>query len=1059
MKLTDVCISRPVLSTVLSMLLVIVGLVGFGRLQVRQLPKMDTPIISVRTTFEGSSPDIIESLITTPLEKVLLGINGIDTITSESGNGESKITMVFKVNRDIEDAANDVRDKVNRVRATFPSDVANPEIRKSDADAVPMMNLVLYGDDVDINKIHDYAKNTLDNQIKVVPGIAAVDIYGGGEFKMYIRLDPLKMANLKISPEDVARAIKDQTFEKPAGSLITEEKQIVVTTKASLKTAEEFSNIIVEERDGYLIRIADLATEVKFDAVENQFKVRFNGHDAVSLSIVRQSTSNDLDISRAIRKLLPQLQRELPRGMILDIATDKSVFIERSIHEVYVTIFLATLLVILVIFFFLRSFRASIIPIVTIPLSLIGTFALLYFFGFTINILTLLALVMAIGLVVDDAIVILENIYRHIEEGMEPFAAAYKGSQEIGSAIVAMTITLAAVYLPIALSTGIIGKIFTEFAVTLAGAVLLSGFIALTLSPMMCARFLRPHAAKVDTTGQTGFMANYRKVDLWIENLLTEVDDRYFNSLKRFSRLWIILLGIGVAALGGIIAWNMKQDMSSPEDQGTISAKAYPPKGASLEYINKYMMQAEKIILDTPEVDRLLSMIQTRGDTSFQGVLIPWEDRNRTSMKIAESLQPKFENITGLSVQVTGAGRSITGGGKDAPVDLVIQTTRSYEELIKVFRKFASDLAKLPGIDGPSIRQTNIFEEQEYAIKIDREKASSLNVDVIRVGDMLGSLIGGHAVAYFKKESIRYPVTIELAKEFRKTREDLSGLFIKASKGNKRNEVIMVPLAEIVSVERQLSPPTIGHVGGLRALQLWSELAEGYGLSDVLIRAKDMSLETLPEGSRMDYGGDSKKFFEESANILFIFLYSIVFIYLVLSAQYESFIDPLIIMVSVPLSLVGGILTLLIAGGAFKMTKGMPVFETGTLTIYAKIGLVTLIGLITKHGILIVEFANVLVAEGQSRVDAVCNAARTRLRPILMTTFAMVLGAIPLAIASGPGSESRQQIGWVIVGGMAIGTLFTLYVLPAVYVYLTSENLKSLITLRFLRNNGVPKKA
>ncbi|MBP6985104.1 MAG: efflux RND transporter permease subunit [Alphaproteobacteria bacterium] len=1182
MKLTEICISRPVLSTVLSLLLVVVGYVSYSRLQVRQYPKIDYPVMSVRTSFEGASPDIIESQITKPLENALLGINGIDTITSESGNGESKISIVFKVNRDIEDAANDVRDKVNRARASFPSDVANSEIRKSDADAVPMMNLVLYADNdkVNVNQMNDYAKNVLENQIQVVPGVAAVDRWGGGEFKMYIRLDPLKLANLKISPEDVARALKDQTFERPAGYLTTDDKQITVTTKAALRTEEEFSNVVIEERDGYLIRISDVASEVKFDAVENQFYVRYNGKDAVTMAVTRQSTANDLEISQAIYKLLPKLQREMPSGMLLDVASDNSIFIERSVDEVYETIVIAFILVLLVILVFLRSVRGAVIVLLPIPLSLIGACAIIYVFGFSINILTLLAMVMAIGLVVDDAIVVLENIYRYIEDGMEPMAAAYKGSKEIASAVVAMTITLAAVYLPIAMSPGETGKTFTEFAVTLAGAVLISGFVALTLSPMMCSRFLKKHAEIKELK--------------FIENFLNRVDERYVSSLKKTSRITILLCGFGIAAFGAVVGINMKQDASTPEDQGTIKATAFPPKGASLAYISKYMTQAEKIIMDDEEwpgrkafvkdllpilesinkyvtqaekiikkegewkgsepfatnflsifvgvnkhvavaetiiedmkkgnggqqsvadlssnlvfinkymtlaekmikeeeakngakpsladllsafvsinkyvaqagkiitdeqkehdgkrsVTKLLSIIQTRGDTSFRGVLLPWEERSRSSMKIAEALQPRLKDITGLSLNLRGFGRSFGGGSKDKPVSLVIQSNKSYEDLISVFAQFASNLSKMPGIAERSVEQTNLSEEQEYAIRIDREKAASLNVDVIRVGETLDTLISGRPVTFFKSDSIRYPVTVELDQQYRKTREDISALYIRSVRNNKAT---MVPLTEIVSVERQLVPPLIAHVGGLRALSIWADVESGYGLGDVLNRAQEMAFNTLPEGSRMEFVGGSKSFLEESANLIWIFVFAIVFIYLVLSAQYESFIDPLIIMISVPLSLVGGILFLLVFGGSFQSSV-LFIETTGTLTIFAKIGLVTLIGLITKHGILIVEFANAKVAEGKDRISAVVEAAGVRLRPILMTTFAMVLGAVPLVLADGAGSESRRQIGSVIVGGMSLGTIFTLYVVPAVYVYVTTENIKYVLTLQFLRKMKV----
>lgn len=1045
MKLTEICIRRPVLSTVLSLVLVIIGYVTYDRLQIRHYPRMDFPRISVITGFEGASPDIIESQVTKQLENALASINGIESMESKSGNGESRITLTFTIDRDIESAANDVRDKVGRARVKFPADVQNSLIRKADADAVPMMNLVLFSDEHPIKDVSDYARNTLESQLQVVPGVAAVDIWGGGEYKMYIRLDPVKMASFQITAEDVAKALKEQTFEKPAGYLITEDRQITVTTKASLKTEEEFENVIIDEREGYLVRIRDVATEVSFDAVEEQFYVRYNGKEAVTLAITRQSTANDLDISKEINRILPRIQQNLPSGMKLEIANDTSIFIDRSIQEVMHTIFEASALVILVIFIFLRTFRASIIPIVTIPLSLIGTFAIMYLFGFTINVLTLLALVMAIGLVVDDAIVILENIYRHIEEGMKPLEAAFKGSQEIGHAVIAMTITLAAVYLPIALSTGMTGKIFTEFAVTLAGAVFLSGFIALTLSPMMCSRFLTVHHPKVtqDERKHHKVVAFFKAVDIWIDRALDHIDDTYERTLKSFSRLWIIVGAVGVALIGIYVGMNMKQDLSTPEDQGFVKARAFPPRGASLQFINKYMQQGENILNAFPEIDKTLTMIQTRGDSTIESYLVPWEDRDRSSLEISNLTRPKFHDITGMSFNVWGASRSLTGGGRGKPIEIIVQTTKSYDELITLFKDYVNELRKLPGIDDKNVEDTISSEEQEYAIKIDREKAASMNVDVIRVGEMLDTLISGHPVTYFKTESFRYPVTIELAKEFRKTREDISGLYVRSIKRDKQT---MVPLAEIVTVEKQLVPTEIYHFGGLRAATVYAELTPGHGLKEILDNAMLLAQRMLPEGSKIDFSGESKRFIEESANVFFIFLLAVISIYLVLAAQYESFIDPLIIMVSVPLSLVGGLLTLMFAGGSFQMVGGMPTFETGTLTIFAKIGLVTLIGLITKHGILIVEFANKLIQEeGQSRADAVVNAAKVRLRPILMTTFAMVLGAVPLAIASGAGAESRQQIGWVIVGGMSIGTLFTLYVVPAFYVYLSRENLVSLL--------------
>ncbi|MGB0935157.1 MAG: efflux RND transporter permease subunit [Alphaproteobacteria bacterium] len=1040
MKLTEICIRRPVLATVLSLLLLFLGLQSIERLQLRHYPKIDQPRVSVITQFEGASPEIIETQITKPLENALSSIEGIDSMTSRNGSGESAITLTFRLDRDIDAAANDVREKVSRARSKFPPDIQNTVIRKADADAIPMMYLVLYSDRHELKDVSDYARNTLESQLQTVSGVAAVDTWGGGDYRMYIRLDPIKMAAFQVSPEEVAQALKQQTFEKPAGSLITEDRQITVTTKATLKTEEEFRSVVVEERDGYLVRISDIAEEVKFDAVEEDFRVRFNGKEAVSLAITRQSTANDLDISRDINELLTKVRQNLPQGMEIEIAKDNSIFIDKSLQKVRTTIYEAAALVILVIFFFLRSFRASIVPIVTIPLSLIGVCAIMAYFGFTINVLTLLALVMAIGLVVDDAIVMLENIYRYIEKGMKPLDAALKGSKEISYAVIAMTITLAAVYAPVALYPGITGKIFTEFAITLAGAVILSGFFALTLSPMMCALFLRHHEVvdlnKKDSKGRKQHYSLFQRVDAWIEGFLHWLDDAYARSLDAIPR-WLVILTAAFMALLTVVLWsNVKQDLSTAEDQGYVKARAFPPQGASLKFINKYMEQAEDIFAGVPEIEKRLTLIQAKGDSTIENYLVPWEMRSISSMDLSRQLRPKFNEITGMSFAVWGRGRSLTGGGgRGKPIEINVQTTKSYDELVSLFNDYVSELRKIEGIDKDNIEDTLSSEEQEIVIKIDRKKAAFMKIDLNRVGELLDTLIGGRPATYFEKESFRYPVSVELAERFRQTKEDISALFIKAQRDNK---VVMIPLSEIVTIEKQLVPTEIYHTSGLRSATVYAELLPGYDQESVLTKAMNEARRVLPEGSKIEFAGESKRFMEESANILKIFLAALISIYLVLSAQYESFLDPLIIMFSVPLSLVGGLLGLMILGADVGWTS----FTFGTMTIFGQIGLVTLIGLITKHGILIVEFANQLVEEGRmKRAEAAMHAARVRLRPILMTTFAMVLGAVPLAYASGAGHESLNQIGHVIVGGMTIGTLFTLYVVPTVYVYLSKENI------------------
>lgn len=1062
MKLTEICIHRPVLATVLSLVLFILGAVTFDRLQVRQYPKTEQPRISITTTFEGASSDIVETQVTKPLEDALSGIEGVESMVSRSEVEKSSITLIFNINREIDSAANDVRDRIGRARAKLPADAQSSVIRKADADAIPMFYLVLFSDRLDLKDIADYAKNSLEGQIEVIRGVSSVDIWGGGSYEMHIYLDPVKLAAYHLSSEEVTQALKRQSLDKPAGHLITKSREIVVTTKASLKTEDEFANVILAERDGYLVRIQDVA-KVELDAVEKHFRVRYNGKEAVAFAVTKQATANPLDISRDIRKILPKIRRNLPQGMKIEIANDTSVFIERSIDAVYHTIIEATILVILVIFIFLRSFRASIIPIVTIPLSLIGVFAFMYVMGFTINVLTLLALVMAIGLVVDDAIVMLENIYRHIEEGMQPMAAAIKGSREISFAIVAMTITLAAVYAPIALSSGVVGKVFTEFALTLAGAVILSGFIALTLSPMMCSRLLKVHKV-IDPHDRPRAATDVKfwlqKLDYGIDYALNRADTLYDENLRSFlcialpksfhgkkstifSRLSLVAAAVAVAFTGIYVGMNIKKDLSPQEDQGYIKARGYPPQGASLDYVDKYMRQAEKIFAKVPEIDGQLALIQAPGEPSIEGYLVPWEKRTRSSTEIAKAMRPEFTNITGMTFGISSKARSlIGGGGRGRPIEVILQTTKPYDELVSMFQDLTTALRDVPGIDKDNIEDTLSNDEQEYVIKVDREKSASLGVEVGAISDMLDTLISGRAPIHFAKESYRYPVKVELEEQFRQTREDIESLYIKGQKGK---ETTIIPLSEIVTVQKQLVPTEIHHYGGLRSGTLYADLAPGYGLGEVLDKIRQKSDQVLPEGSQIEFAGESKRFLEESSNILLIFGLAVISIYLVLAAQYESFLDPLIIMVSVPLSLVGGLVTLLIADGSLTFPNWIPHFEGGTLTIFGQIGLVTLIGLITKHGILMVDFANKLLEGNRSRMEAIILASRQRLRPILMTTFAMVLGALPLALASGAGYESRSQIGWVVVGGMTIGTLFTLFVVPAVYVYVSRDNIKAFL--------------
>lgn len=1073
MKLTEICIKRPVLATVLSLSLLVIGLVAYSKLSLRHYPKMDSPQLSIQTDFPGASADIVESQLTKPLENVLASLEGLDEMVSESHPGQSDISLSFKQNRNIDEATNDVRNALDRALPNLPQGLHPPALRKSKANASAVMTLVMYSDRHEVKDIADRAKHTIENVLQTVPGISGVNIWGGGTYNMYVRIDPVRLAAHDLSTEDVSQAIRNQNLDLPAGHLMTTNMQIAVTTKAALHSEKEFRQIILAEREGGLVRLEDVA-EIDFDAVSDDFRARYRGpgmtqsQEAVSLSITRQSIANPLDVAHEIYKLMPEMSKLLPEGMKIEIASDETVFISRSLEEVYRTIFEATFLVILVIIFFLRSLRASLIPIITIPLSLVGTFGLMYFFGFTINVLTLLALVMAIGLVVDDAIVMLENIYQYIERGDTPVDAAFKGAKEIGFAIVAMTLTLAAVYAPIAMSDGMTGKLFGEFALSLAGAVILSGFIALTLTPMMCGKFLTSHAQAqrarqaLELRAQShGAWRMIYTLDQSIERGLGWLDGWYKRTLRSsltapvsfeipylnrrvnvvasMIGLWgaFALFGVGIGAYS-----LMKEDLSPLEDMGYVRAHAYVPRGANMNFIDRYMRQAEKI-MSVPEMASQSTLIQVHGNTYIETALVPWEKRKRRSIDMAAPIQKQLNEIPGMGFGVQGGERSLgaaSGGSKS--IEFVVQTSKSYESLIKAAKDFHEVFARIPGVSD-KIENTISRDEQELIVSINRDKAALLGVDVRQIGEALSTLIKGSVPSHTEREGNRYQVLVELNRGYKKTSEDLESIFIPV-RHRKTGEEMLVPLTEVVDIERRLTPAQIYHTGGLRSVTYFGDVREGYGVGPVLQQIQDLAKKTMPDGTRVTFMGQSKQFFEESSNFLLIFLLSIVSIYLVLSAQYESFRDPLIILFSIPMAMVGGIVCLAIMDGSVDREGLIPTFSFAALSIFGKIGLVTLVGLITKHGILIVDFANQLIAQGKSRLEAVIDASGARLRPILMTTLAMVLGALPLALADGAGAESRRQIGWVIVGGMSLGTVFTLFIVPAVYIYFSPENFAAL---------------
>lgn len=1058
MNIVSACIRRPVLSTILSLIIILLGFVAFRQLQVRQYPNVESPKVSILTQLEGASPQIVEAQITKVLEDALSGIEGLYSMQSRSDTGESRITLTFNLDRDIESAVNDVRDKIGRVRNKLPQEASEPRIKKADADAAPIIHLALYSDRHNVEELADYAFRFLESQLEVINGVSSIDIFGGGEFEMRIILDPVKLASFKVTPDEVASAIKRQNIEKPAGNIKTRNEEIVVTTRAPLVTERDFNNIILGERNGALLRLKDVGY-ASLATVDTKSRVRFNDKPAIAIGITKQSVANPLTISKLLEKELPRLTRTLPQGMKLEIANDKTIFIQKSITEVYHTLFEASLLVVVVILLFLRSSRAILIPIVTIPVSLIGTFFLMYSLGFTINILTLLALVLAIGLVVDDAIVMLENIYRYIEEGMDPIQASFKGAKEITFAVIAMTITLAAVYAPLALSAGLTGKLFTEFALTLAGSVIISGFVALTLSPMMCGRLLKAHTpwenSLRDNDSKLTWVSYYNRFDKKVDYLLSALDAFYTKLLdfclkknlavsltffknfpekfKKFSipgPMAVAGGGVLISLLGAIIALSLKSELLPREDQGILSVRAVPlTNNANLDFVDRYIKEADAIVKAVPEVQKRLTIVQVPGESSSLNLLASWDERNRSTQEVAESIRLTLFDIVGLNVYAYASSTGLGISRSEAPFELDIITTQSFEELTRKAHEAMRVLNKLDVFVPKTVEANISTDAQEFVVTVDREKAATLGVEVDQIASVLDTLVGGKPISKFRKESKLFGVKIQVVESAQKTIEELTNIFIR---GNKNRKETMVPLSEVITVEKKLSPVEVVHVDGLRAITISGRLKPGFGLGETLERARALVERAVGDPStKVEFAGESRRFLDESKNVWEIFALALAFIFMVLAAQYESWRDPWIILLSVPLSLTGGVIFLKIFGQTFNL--------------YSQIGFITLIGLITKHGILIVDFANALKEEGLSRTEAVIKAARLRLRPILMTTFAMVFGSVPLAFATGAGMESRRPIGLVIVGGMLIGTLFTLFVVPAIYTIISRKDAQKLV--------------
>lgn len=1000
MRISEICIKRPVFATVLSLILLLIGAVSYTRLSVREYPRIDTPVVTVTTNYTGASAEVIETQVTKPLEDSIAGIDAVDVITSISRAEQSQITVTFRLEKDPDSAAADVRDRVSRVRAKLPRTVDEPVIAKVEADANPIIWLAFSSPTRSELDVSDIANRIVKPRLQVLPGAADVRINGERKYAMRVWIDRDRLAGYGLTPADVEAAIGQQNIELPAGRVESQRREFTVTARTDLNSPKEFADIIVKQASGFSVRIRDIG-RVEVDAASVRSSVRFNGEGAVAIGVIRQATANPLTLAQAVRALVPVLNEELrAEGVQVSISYDSTVFIERSISAVFATIIEAILLVAVVIFFFLRSVRAAIIPLVTIPVSLIGAFTIMLIAGFSINTLTLLALVLAIGLVVDDAIVVLENIYRHIEDGMKPIQAALQGAKEIGFAVVAMTLTLAAVYAPVAFTTGRIGRLFIEFALTLAGAVIVSGFVALTLSPMMCSKLLR-HEEK------------HGRMYVAIENFLNGMTERYRRSLEwALNRLkTIALVFVVVAGASGVLFSMMKQELSPIEDRGVIFTAISGPDGASLEYTETYAKRIEEIGKSVPEIDRMF--VVSGNPTVDQAVAFlrtkDWKDRDRNTLEIIKEIQPKMAAIPGV-LAFPNAPPSLGQSVRERPVGFVVTSSDSYASIARTVGLIVADAARNPGFVGVD---TDLrLNKPELNITVNRDRAADMGVSIDAIGRAIETMMGGRQITRFKKEGDQYDVIVQLDAAERNTPDDINKIFVR----NRANQ--MVPLAALVNVKETIAPRQLNHFGQRRSVTITANLAPGYTQGEALKFLEESAAKHLTAGYATDLSGSMREFVRASGSLGVTFVLALFFIYLVLAAQFESFKDPLLIMLTVPLSMTGALIALLATGG--------------TLNVYSQIGLITLVGLITKHGILIIEFTNQLMAQGKALRQAVVEASVLRLRPILMTTGAMVLGAVPLALATGAGAESRAQIGWVIVGGMTLGTLLTLFVLPAV---------------------------
>jgi len=994
----------------MSIVIVLFGIIGYTYLGVREYPSIDPPIISVSTSYPGANADVVESQITEPLEEQINGIAGIRSLTSVSRDGRSSISAEFDVTIDIEAAANDVRDRVSRAQRSLPADVDPPTVSKADADAFPILFLSVKSDKRNLLELSDLALNTFKERIQTIPGVSMVSIWGERRYSMRLWMDPAKLGAYKITPLDIRNALSRENIELPSGRIEGSSTELTVRTLGRLTTVEEFNNLIIRESDKVIVRFRDVGHAELYPENDRSI-LRRDGIPMVGVVVVPQPGANHIQIADEFYKRVDQIKKDLPEDISLSIGFDVTKYIRNSISEVQETILLAFALVILIIFFFLRDWRTTVIPIVAIPVSLIGTFFIMYLADFSINVLTLLGIVLAIGIVVDDAIVVLENIYRKVESGMHPIEAGIKGTSEIFFAVISTTVALASVFLPIMFLQGITGRLFVEFGVVIAGSVIISSFVALTLTPMLSSRILKQKEKHSRFYYKTEPFFN------WLET-------SYRNTLDAFMRKrW---LGFVIMGVSGMIIYfigaNLESELSPIEDRGEVRIQSTMPEGTSYEMMDNYIMNMTRVVQDAvPESDAVISVTAGGGgggssNSGFVRVVMKERDqRDRTQQEVADQLTritSKLNDARSFVVQ----SQSISTRRGGLPVQYVIQAP-DIERLREVIPKFLEAAQ-----DDPTFANVDInlkFNKPEILVEINRTKARELGVSALDIAQTLQLAYSGQRFGFYVMNGKQYQVIGQVFRENRNKPLDLASLYVRNNRGE------LIQLDNLITIKERSSPPQLYRFNRYASATVSASLAPGKTIANGIEAMDRIAKQVLDEKFSTALEGASKDFVESSSSLLFTFMLALVLIYLTLAAQFESFRDPFIIMFTVPLAIAGAVLSLWYFGQ--------------TLNIFSQIGQIMLIGLVTKNGILIVEFANQKKAQGLSVIDAVKEAARLRLRPILMTSLSTVLGTLPIALALGAGSESRVSMGIAVIGGLIFSTILTLFVIPSIYSYFSEK--------------------